>query len=145
MTPMIDIVFQLLIFFIMTFKIMAPEGDFNVKMPLAGVTEGPPPADLPPIRVQLTARSDGQLSQIRFGNRNLGRSFQSLRQAVIDMVGPDASPSVLETMEVELDCDYHLRYENVIEAITAVSGYVDEDKVVKLIEKIKFAPPPGPG
>ena len=35
MTPMIDIVFQLLVFFIMTFKIVAPEGDFNIKMPMA--------------------------------------------------------------------------------------------------------------
>ena len=28
MTPMIDIVFQLLVFFIMTFKIVSQEGDF---------------------------------------------------------------------------------------------------------------------
>ena len=35
MTAMIDIVFQLLVFFIMTFKVVALEGDFNVKMPLA--------------------------------------------------------------------------------------------------------------
>ncbi len=33
MTAMIDIVFLLLIFFVMTFKVLAPEGDFNVKMP----------------------------------------------------------------------------------------------------------------
>ena len=35
MTPMIDIVFQLLVFFIMTFKIVSQEGDFNIKMPRA--------------------------------------------------------------------------------------------------------------
>ena len=146
MTPMIDIVFQLLIFFIMTFKIMAPEGDFNVKMPLAAPSEGPPPIDqIPPVKVRLSARSDGQLSQIRFGDRNLGRDFRKLRERVKELVGPDPSPSTLETMEVELDCDYNLRFENVIEAITAVSGYVDDKKVVKLIEKIKFAPPRGPG
>ena len=40
MTPMIDIVFQLLIFFIMTFKIVAQEGDFNIKMPLASSAGG---------------------------------------------------------------------------------------------------------
>jgi Biopolymer transport protein len=34
MTPMIDIVFQLLAFFIMTLKIVQPEGDFDVRMPL---------------------------------------------------------------------------------------------------------------
>ena len=39
MTPMIDIVFQLLVFFIMTFKIVTQEGDFNIKMPLASFSE----------------------------------------------------------------------------------------------------------
>ena len=41
MTSMIDIVFQLLVFFIMTFKIVAQEGDFNVRMP-AAASGGPP-------------------------------------------------------------------------------------------------------
>ena len=153
MTPMIDIVFQLLIFFVMTFKIAAPEGDFNIKMPLQAPSAGiPQPDQLPPITVRLVAGSDGSLSQILFGNRDLrddrGKpSFALLRQAVadmlgIDMLGDEPGPAVLETTEVELDCDYHLRYEYVIEAITHVSGYVDpEGRVVKIIEKIKFAPP----
>ena len=147
MTPMIDIVFQLLIFFIMTFKIAAPEGDFNIKMPLAAPSEGiPEPDQLPPIKVRLTARSSGALNQIQFGNRSLGRDFGSLRQAVIDMLGDEPDPSVLENTEVELDCDYRLRYEYVVEAITAVSGYVAEDgRIVKVVEKIKFAPPRRPG
>ena len=34
-TAMIDVVFLLLAFFIMTFKIVAPEGDFRVNMPQA--------------------------------------------------------------------------------------------------------------
>ena len=36
MTPMIDIVFQLLVFFIMTFNVVAQEGDFNIRMPAVG-------------------------------------------------------------------------------------------------------------
>jgi biopolymer transport protein ExbD len=149
MTPMIDIVFQLLIFFVMTFKIAAPEGDFNIKMPLAAPSEGiPEPDQLPPIKVRLTARSNGALSQVYFGNRTLSREdpFRALRQAIIDMLGDDPGPSVLENTEVELDCDYQLRYEYVIEAITAVSGHVDADgRIVRLVEKIKFAPPRRPG
>ena len=35
MTPMIDVVFQLLVFFLFTFRIATQEGDFNIKMPLA--------------------------------------------------------------------------------------------------------------
>ncbi len=34
MAPMIDVVFQLLIFFMLTLKITSPEGDFNINMPL---------------------------------------------------------------------------------------------------------------
>ena len=150
MTPMIDIVFQLLIFFIMTFKIAMPEGDFNIKMPLAAPSEGIPEDDqLPPIKVRMTARGNGTLSQIQFGNRPLGsgpKAFDQLRQRIIDLVGEEPGPATLDSTEVELDCDYNLRYEYVIEAITAVSGYVAEDgRVVKVIEKIKFSPrrPPG--
>ena len=39
MTPMIDIVFQLLIFFVFTFKIVLPEGDFNIRMPSASASQ----------------------------------------------------------------------------------------------------------
>jgi biopolymer transport protein ExbD len=143
MTPMIDIVFQLLVFFVMTFKIAAPEGDFNIRMPLVAPSEGiPEPEALPPITIRLTALSDGRLGGIVFGNRQL-KNFLELRERMIEVLGPDPGPSVIESTEVELDCDYHLRYEYVVEAITAVSGYLDEKtgQVIKLVEKIKFAPP----
>ncbi len=49
LTSMIDVVFLLLIFFVMTFKIAAQEGDFSVKMPLQNAGGQPlePDADLP--------------------------------------------------------------------------------------------------
>ncbi len=142
MTPMIDIVFQLLVFFVMTFKIAAPEGDFNIRMPLVAPSEGiPEPEALPPITIKLTALSNGQLEGITFGTRRV-KNFAELRQRIIEMLGPDPGPSVLESTEVELDCDYQLRYEYVIETITAISGYVDKEsgQIIKLVEKIKFAP-----
>ena len=56
MTSMIDIVFQLLIFFIMTFKIVAPEGDFNIRMPKAAPSQNSTPEDLvPPIIIKMQA------------------------------------------------------------------------------------------
>ncbi len=70
MTPMIDIVFQLLIFFIMTFKIIAPEGDFNIKMPLAAPSEGlPDDNQLPPMKIRLRATASGRLASIQLGQR----------------------------------------------------------------------------
>jgi biopolymer transport protein ExbD len=144
MTPMIDIVFQLLIFFIMTFKIVAPEGDFNIKMPQSAPSTGPPPVDLPPVSVRLRAASNGELATIQFGQRALGRAFGSLREQIRQMIGDEAGPASSD-LEAELDCDYNLRYEYVVEAITAVSGYVTPDgRMAKLIEKIKFAPPRAP-
>ncbi len=61
-----------------------------------------------------------------------------------DIVGDDRGPgSVAASTEVELDCDYKLRFESIIDAITAVSGYVASAgrSIVKLIEKVKFSPP----
>ena len=152
MTPMIDIVFQLLVFFIMTFKIVAIEGDFNIKMPLAAPRKGRPDENqLPPIKVRMRAGSGGRLSSLLLNDRSLpgdtiDLKFDRLHMEIHQIVGDERGPgSVAETAEVELDCDYELNYEHVIQAITAVSGYItDNDIIVKLVEKIKFAPPRKP-
>ena len=66
-------------------------------------------------------------------------SMTALRNEVIQQIGDEAGASDSDA-EVELDCDYNLNYEHVIEAITAVSGYIQDDEVIHLVEKIKFAP-----
>jgi biopolymer transport protein ExbD len=148
MTPMIDIVFQLLIFFLFTFKITSPEGDFNVRMPLAAPSAGvPDPNQLPPIKVRLRADAAGNLAAAQMGTRTLdsARPFDDLHMQIREIVGDDTGPgSVAESTEVELDCDYNLKFEYVIDAITSVSGYVTDAGIVKLVEKIKFAPPKAP-
>jgi biopolymer transport protein ExbD len=146
MTPMIDIVFQLLAFFIMSFRIGAQEGDFNVKMPMVTPAPGPPSqVALPPIRVRLKADSAGRLTGVQFNDRMMPASggMEALRLEIIGLIGDDRGPgSIQESAEVELDCDFQLHYEHVIQAVTAVSGYRDRDgNVIKLVEKIKFAPP----
>ncbi|MBC8355927.1 MAG: biopolymer transporter ExbD [Planctomycetes bacterium] len=146
MTPMIDIVFQLLVFFIMTFKIVSQEGDFNIKMPLAAPAAGAPDdLQLPPMKVRLRADADGMLAGMSLNDTGVP-TMKDLRIRIIGFVGDDRGPgSIQETAEVELDCDYGLRYEHVIQAITAVSGDIDgAGNVVKLVEKIKFAPPRQP-
>ena len=143
MTPMIDIVFQLLVFFIMTFRIVSQEGDFNIKMPLANPQAGlPDPSQTPPMVVRLTADGDGQLTSITM-NGTTYKTFRELHLNIVETIGHERGPgSRQETAEVELDCDYELDYRYVVEAITAVSGYRDKNgHIVKLVEKIKFAPP----
>lgn len=147
MTPMIDIVFQLLVFFIMTFKIVAQEGDFKIKMPLAAQQSGlPEESPVLTMHVRLRAGPDGQLLSsggIVVNGELVFDTPAELHNYVISIVGGD-EPSAREDAEVELDCDYGLHYEHVIEAVTAVSGYVDEStgEVKHLIKKIKFSPPP---
>lgn len=147
MTPMIDVVFQLITFFVFSFKISAEEGDFSIKMPLAAPAAGQPSPDqlLPPIRVRLTAGPGGQLSGIRMGERGLP-NFNALHNEIIGIVGTQTGPgSLAENAEVELDVDYNLQYRFVISAITSVSGYTDPNgRIIKLIEKIKFSPPRPP-
>ena len=141
MTSMIDIVFLLLVFFVMTFKIVEMEGDFSIRMPLAGSSSSvSDPTDLP-LKLRIRADGDGRMTSMALNEINLGNDFTKLRSNVVALVGTDAPAEGEEGPEIEIDVDYNLRYAYVIEAITAVSGYKDGDQVVKLIEKIKFAKP----
>jgi biopolymer transport protein ExbD len=142
MTPMIDVVFQLLAFFCMTFKIVAEEGDFNIRMPLAAPRAGnPDPNQLPPMKLRMRADGNGNLVDLVLNERSFSgpTRFQQLHNHIASLVGDG---SMAASAEVELDCDYGLKYENVIAAITAVSGDVGGDgQTIKLVEKIKFSPP----
>jgi biopolymer transport protein ExbD len=142
MTPMIDVVFQLMSFFMCTLKIVSPEGDFDIRMPL-GVAAAAAPDDqqVPPIRVKLTANPDGALAGIAMNGQPVA-DFEELRKRIVALVGTDTGPnSLAERTEVELDCDYGLKYVNVVRAITSVSGKVQDGQIVELIKKIKFTPP----
>ena len=141
MTPMIDIVFQLLTFFCMTLKVAEAEGDFNIKMPLAAPRAGVPDVNqLPPLKLRMQANNSGDCVNLVLGDRafNGADRWQQLHNYIASVVGEGSAAA---SAEVELDCDYNLNYENVIRAITAVSGRVAEDgQVIKLVEKIKFSP-----
>jgi biopolymer transport protein ExbD len=140
MTPMIDVVFQLITFFMLTLKTVITEGDFDIRMPL-GASAGAASEDpLPPVRVRMTAGPDGERTSLTMNGQPMG-DFEELRRRIIDLVGTGPGSNADKT-EVELDCDPTLTYDNVIAAVTAVSGMVQPDgTVVELIKKIKFAPP----
>jgi len=142
MTPMIDVVFQLLAFFMFTLRISSVEGNFDVKMPAAA-----PAASLeapPVLKVRLRATPDGELAQILYNDRPI-KDFSALRSQIVSLVGNDQA--MKQNTEVEIDSDYNLHYKYVIDTITHVSGYLtDEGQTrVNLLEKIKFAPPRKPG
>lgn len=148
MTPMIDVCFQLLIFFMLSLRLFSLEGDFGIKMPLAAPQEGlPDEAQTPPVKIRLRADEKGNLASMEMGQRKL-TTFKELHHQVREVSGLDRGPAGTSgSAEVELDCDYNLKFEYVVNALSAISGYLTEDKqsVVRMIEKIKFAPPRKPG
>jgi biopolymer transport protein ExbD len=142
MTPMIDVVFLLLIFFVWNIRIVAPEGDFHVRMPSASDTAIALPSETPLARLRLEAGADGELAAMLLQDMPLA-NFAELRSRVRQMVGDGGGPGGWATdQELQIDADYDLRYEYVMDAITAVSGYVDPQskEPITLVERIQFAP-----
>ncbi len=141
-TPMIDVVFLLLIFFMLTLKIVEPEGDFQINMPIAAPEQSEETEiELPDIRIRLVANSDGSLKQILFGERSLGTgkaAFQKLNREILKIIGFPGNPETAES-EVEIDADFNLHYENIVSAVSACSGSLKDGQIVRYIEKIKFA------
>jgi biopolymer transport protein ExbD len=71
MTAMIDVVFQLLTFFMLTLKSVVVEGDFNIRMPLgasAGAAEENP---IPPLILKMTANAEGRLTGVQMGGKSI--------------------------------------------------------------------------
>jgi biopolymer transport protein ExbD len=140
MSSMIDIVFLLLVFFVMTFKIVALEGEFRMKAPVGQGLAGAV-VEVPPVWVRLASGEDGQLAAVRVNSVDVG-NIEGLREEVSRMTDElRASGSGTEELEAVLDCDYDLDYDHVVQAIDAIRGYKDHSgNVVDLIPNVRFAP-----
>jgi biopolymer transport protein ExbD len=146
MTPMIDVCFQMILFFIANMRLFSPEGDFSIVMPAGSPRAGINNADaLIPIKVYLHANRSGRLAGIEMQNRQL-KTLRELRAQVRAILGLDRGGTPPHDAEVQLECDYNLKYEHVMAALTAISGYPSEDNknIVHMIEKVRFAPPRAP-
>jgi len=148
MTPMLDMIFQLLVFFILTFKPVVDEGQFGVTMsgmpggtaalptivPGMGDDSGEPPPDVqfvPPIRVRLVADSDGNLAA---GGIALGdRAIPSIGYLLIELRSLVRGSA--DDYEVVIEADPRLHYEFVVQAVNAISHAG--------VKKINFGLPAG--
>ena len=144
MTSMIDVVFLLLSFFIITFKVVDQEGELGIKMPVTGghipVAANIEDVPMEPIRVRLHANPDGSLRDIQVGNQHFGQNMELLQQHVRQLLGDLIVGGEPSKWEAELDCDPNLDYQHTITAMTKIRGYLQNNQVTPLIEKIKFAP-----
>ena len=146
-TSMIDVVFLLLIFFMLALHIVEPEGDFTIQTP-GGIAPGPTVDPFPHgIKVRLIADANGRLQSLELGRRKLGsgaEAFTRLNNEILKLIGRPGNP-LTKDIEVEIDADYNLNYENIIKAVGACSGRLGErGQIVRYVEKIKFAPPRRP-
>ena len=119
MSAMIDIVFLLLVFFVMTFKITAVEGDFFIHSQQSPDGQAKIGMDLP-LRLQVAADADGEIKRIQLNNLIVADldALQNELQHIGHQVARIANNS--ESQLVILKCDSHLRYECTIEVLTAV-------------------------
>ncbi len=148
MTPMIDVVFQLLIFFMCTLKVIEPEGDFDISMPLGRPSEQQnDQPDLPPFKVRMLADpTSGELASLSFNGENLGsgdNAIASLNSKVFRSISSlkALGSDQLEKQEVEIDPDYNLNYRYIINAIGACSGRLGPNGIqIPYLSRIKFAP-----
>lgn len=152
MAPMIDVVFQLLIFFMLTLKIVEPEGDFNINMPL-GQAAAPNDEEilLPDLKVRLKANADGTLQDVSLNAKSFGtgdQAFERLSHYILhDILNGRAGEErdeLVKKQEVEIDADYNLHYEYTIKAVSSCTGRREGKQIVRYVEKIKFAPPKDP-
>ncbi len=142
MTPMIDIVFQLMVFFVFTFRIVLPEGDFNIRMPSAEKSTASTPSESPLLKVRLRANAEGQLAAVQLGDVSFAGDapFYQLQTQIRGLIGDAAGPGPSD-QEVEIDADFNLKYRYAMNAITAVTGYVDDNgEQHKLVERVRFSP-----
>jgi len=93
---------------------------------------------LPAISIRLRADAGGHLASIALNGRPV-RDVVDLRAQIRAFLGAAATEA---TVEAELDCDGHLRYEHTQQIITAISAYpaADGRTMVPLVDRVKLSP-----
>jgi biopolymer transport protein ExbD len=141
MTPLIDVVFQLLAFFLMSFRIAAPEGDFALKLPREVPGEDGK-LRFEVLRLHLAAEPNGDLRHVQLeANKPLSgpAAFGLVHREVVRLVNVSRAAGQ-EDPEVVIDADDDLRYEHVVAAVSAVAVETTAaGETVPLIKRVRFA------
>jgi biopolymer transport protein ExbD len=135
MSSMIDIVFLLLVFFIMTFRITPQEADFAMQPAEAVGSASTAVTTNLPLVLKLNATPSGALGTISLNGERVA-TFDELRSRLIGL----ETDGALQDVAMTLDCDSHLKYEHVIDALDHVLAYRDAaGQRMPLVASTKFA------
>lgn len=139
MTPLIDIVFQLLIFFVMTFRLVEQEADFHVKAPRSGVAINSTEPPLPTLVLAITADSNGNVSEVRLNGERL-TGFPAVTDRLAKVLIQSNLSSAPISAEMEIACSPGLKHAEAVRALDAVTGIRNRDgAITPLIEMVRFA------
>ncbi len=128
MSAMIDIVFLLLVFFMLTLQIAIPEGVHEVKAQADGIP-GQNRIIVPEIRVHLEAALDGSLATVTLNRRPVGVGEGGLRtlnneiKRLCGVLGPENAREA----RIVIEADYNLNYEHSARALGACSKRRNHD------------------
>ena len=113
MEPMVDVVFQLLVFFIFAFQVRVMEQHYWVR--LAAAEKSAKAAPEKPLKVELQARPDGQLAELVLAGQRLD-TLSQLESALRQRPRPGKSAeSTVFVKPVAL-----LKYKHVVEAAMVI-------------------------
>ena len=107
MTPMIDVVFQLIIFFLVSSHLVQQESQLELPLPLAATGEEDAPSELP--RLTINVLVDGQI--IHAGH--------SLSTADLEQKLRDEQHQYGQNVEVRIRCDRAVIYRHVTPVMLA--------------------------
>ena len=141
-TPLLEVALELLLVSLLALRLASTAGSAPPERPLATpILHRSAENLLPPIRIRLLANEKGNLLGIRLNQRPL-RNLAELR-AMIGQLAAAVAESGWQGLEIDLDCDYRLRYASILEVVAALSEAPAADGR-KLVDKIRFAPPRTP-
>jgi len=127
MSAMIDIVFLLLVFFMLTLHIAGPEGVHEV----TAVADEPGlgTAVIPEVRVRLNSATDGSLALVALNGHEIGRGEEGLKslgrevQYLCEVLGPEHAGET----RIVIETDYNLKYEYSVRAVGLCSSRRSSD------------------
>lgn len=114
MTPMIDIVFQLLIFFLVATKMRVPEGELEAFLP---PDQGRPSvSDIDPIQINLRFTAPKGEPAVLFGKTDAGQAMTMI-ELRDKLKGIGSDPEMREKVPVIINADPSVPYKFVIQTL----------------------------